>query len=186
MQPYRKDKLEVINEDDNVIGIEERGKIHQEGLLHREVHVWFYTPGGEIIFQHRGHNVETAIDKLDATAGGHVEIGNSYIKTVIKESREETGVEINPKNLSLALMFRKKLSDKSTGLSNNILRATFTYCYKGDVNDLVPEKGKSVGFELRTVDEILDTSEEDKKNYVSTVFTDNVLNIFQEIKKSII
>ena len=67
--------LEIINEHDEVIGLETRGKIHQDGLLHREIHVWFITPNGEIIFQHRAKDKDTYPDKLDATVGGHVEPG---------------------------------------------------------------------------------------------------------------
>ncbi len=31
--------LEVIDENDKTIGLETRAKIHQDGLLHREIHV---------------------------------------------------------------------------------------------------------------------------------------------------
>ena len=59
--------LEVINENDNVVGFETRAKIHQDGLLHREIYIWFFTPNGEIIFQHRAKDKDTYPDKLDAT-----------------------------------------------------------------------------------------------------------------------
>jgi len=65
--------LEIVNENDEVIGLENRTKIHTEGLLHREIHVWFITPNGEIVFQHRAKDKDTYPDKLDATVGGHVE-----------------------------------------------------------------------------------------------------------------
>ena len=62
--------LEVVNEQDIVIGLESRSMIHQKGLLHREIHIWFITPEGEIIFQHRAKTKDTYPDKLDATVGG--------------------------------------------------------------------------------------------------------------------
>ena len=81
--------LEVIDENDNTVGLETRAKIHQDGLLHREIHVWFVTPQGEIIFQHRAKDKDTYPDKLDATVGGHVEPKMSYEETAIKECKEE-------------------------------------------------------------------------------------------------
>ena len=43
--------LEVVSDDDVVIGVRERAEIHTLGLRHREVHVWFVTDQNEIIFQ---------------------------------------------------------------------------------------------------------------------------------------
>lgn len=60
-----------------------RENIHNQGLLHREIHVWFYTPKGEIIFQHRAKDKDTYPDLLDATVGGHVEINSDYENTAL-------------------------------------------------------------------------------------------------------
>ena len=87
--------LEVIEENDNVVGLETRVKIHQDGLLHREIHIWFLTPKAEIIFQHRAKDKDTYPDKLDATVGGHVEPKMSYEETAVKECKEETGIDID-------------------------------------------------------------------------------------------
>ena len=38
------EKLNIVDENDEIIGEEARGKIHKDGLLHRETHVWFLTP----------------------------------------------------------------------------------------------------------------------------------------------
>lgn len=32
--------LEVVDENDNVIGLETRTKVHEQGLLHREIHIF--------------------------------------------------------------------------------------------------------------------------------------------------
>lgn len=103
------EKLEVINENDEVIGLESRKVIHQKGLLHREIHILFMTPNREIIFQHRAKDKDTYPDKLDATVGGHVEPGISYEDTAIKECKEETGVDINPSKLKLIKKIHKKV-----------------------------------------------------------------------------
>ena len=78
-------KLNIIDEDGKIIGEETRENIHNRGLLHREIHVWFYTAKDEIIFQHREKDKDTYPDLLDATVGGHVEIGSDYENTALQE-----------------------------------------------------------------------------------------------------
>ena len=39
-------KLNIVDEDDNIIGEDTRENIHKNGLLHREVHVWLYNDEG--------------------------------------------------------------------------------------------------------------------------------------------
>ena len=91
--------LEVVDNNDNVIRTETKEKIHDEELLHRDVHIWFITPNGEIVFQHRSKSKNLLPDKLDATVAGHVELNDSYEKTAIKECKEETGVDIDVNKL---------------------------------------------------------------------------------------
>ncbi|MBU0531143.1 MAG: NUDIX domain-containing protein [Candidatus Uhrbacteria bacterium] len=185
MQPYRKDKIEIIDENDNVIGIEERGKVHQEGLLHREVHVWLYTPKGEILFQHRAKDVETYPDLLDASVGGHVEINDSYEKTAVKEIEEETGLKIKPEDLHFIKMSRCSSHDKATDRRNNSLKAVYAYCYNGDPNDLKHEEGKSYGFVPWSIDKLFNISGEDKERFIAAIFTEEFLDIFRRIKEII-
>src|SRR3989338_9985388 len=101
-------KLNIVDEAGNIIGIDSRENIHQQGLLHRETHVWFYTPKGEIIFQHRAKDKDTYPDLLDATVGGHVEIGSDYLKTALAEVAEETGLKIAADDLRFITMVRSK------------------------------------------------------------------------------
>src|SRR5665648_133311 len=54
--------LEVVNENDVVIDLKSRKEVHQKGLSHREIHIWFMTPAREIIFQHRAKDKDTYPD----------------------------------------------------------------------------------------------------------------------------
>ena len=70
--------LNIVDDNDNIIGQKTREEIHQQGLLHQEIHVYFITPNKEIIFQHRAEDKDTYPDLLSATVGGHVDIGDTY------------------------------------------------------------------------------------------------------------
>ena len=45
------EKLDIIDEQENIIDQISRDEVHTKGLLHREVHVWLYTLDNKIIFQ---------------------------------------------------------------------------------------------------------------------------------------
>ena len=183
MSSYRKDKLEVVDEDGRVLRIEERGKIHRDGLLHREVHVWFYTPDGKIIFQKRAKNVDTFPELLDATVGGHVEVGDDFVQTAIKESQEEAGVELKPDDLQFVRYIHTESHDPVTGNRNNSIKAQYVYCYQGDISDLVVEEGKAYGFEAWPIDQVLNPTEEIKKQFLPVFFDQIYTEFFQEIKE---
>ena len=178
----KRGKLNVVDEQDKIIGEETREAVHEKGLLHREIHVWFYTPRGEIIFQHRSKSAETYPNLLDATVGGHVEIGQDYEDTAIKECFEETGVVLKPEDLTLTAMIRSKSFDYITKKWNNVLRAVYAYRYNGEISDLKVEKGKSVGFDAWAVDTLFNISDADKKKFIKSIFDKDVLNVFSNIK----
>ena len=175
--------LEVVDENDNVVGLETRIKIHQVGLLHREVHIWFFTPKGEIIFQHRAKDKDTYPDKLDATVGGHVEPKTSYVETAARECKEETGIDIVLSKLIFLRKIRKKSFDEATGLINNTIRNHYAYLYEGSIADLEVEEGKAEGFEAWKVDDILRLSETDKKKFITFIFSRDMLDMLNNARE---
>jgi isopentenyldiphosphate isomerase len=178
--------LEVIDENDNVVGLETRAKIHQDGLLHREIHIWFLTPNEEIIFQHRSKDKDTYPDKLDATVGGHVEPKMSYEETAIKECKEETGIDINLNKLLLLTKMRNKSFDEVTKLTNNTIRSQYAYLYEGPISDLQVEEGKAEGFEAWKINDLPNLSEEDKSKFIPHILGENMLELFNRAKELLI
>lgn len=176
-------KLEVVDENDNVIGLEIREKIHQEGLLHREIHVWFITPKREIIFQHRAKDKDTYPDLLDATIGGHVEPGMTYEETVLKEGEEETGITLDPNKLKLIRKMHKKTFDEVTGRTNNTIRSQYAYLFDGKIEDLKVESGKSIGFEAWLIESLSTLTPEDKRKFIPAILSQEFLDILEKGQK---
>lgn len=81
--------LNVVDENSNILKAEDRKVIHLQGLLHQEIHVYYFTKDGQLVFQHRAKDKDTFPDLLDATVGGHVEMGDSMEQTAVKEAAEE-------------------------------------------------------------------------------------------------
>lgn len=178
--------LEVVNENDEVVDLEPRSTIHEQGLLHREIHIWFITPRGEIIFQHRAKDKDTYPDKLDATVGGHVEPGMSYEETAVKECEEETGITVDPLKLVFLRKMRKRSHDSSTGKINNTIRSQYAYLYDGALSDLQVEQGKAEGFEAWKIDNLSMLSEADKDKFIGLILQEDMIALFQEAKAQLL
>ncbi|MFA6322042.1 MAG: NUDIX domain-containing protein [Candidatus Buchananbacteria bacterium] len=175
-------KLNIIDENGKIIGEETRENIHRQGLLHREINVWFYTPAGEIIFQHRGKNKDTYPNLLDATVGGHVEIGSDYLDTALKEIAEEAGINVKASDLILLKTVKSKSQDQITGKINYKIQAIFAYGYQEKIEDLLIEDGEATGFEAIDLKKLLTMSEPDKEKFVPSIFSPSGLDVFKTIQ----
>jgi isopentenyldiphosphate isomerase len=84
--------LEVVTMDDRVVGTATRSEIHAKGLIHRAVHIFVFNESGEIYVQRRSENKDRHPSKLDSSAAGHVDPGESYTDAAIRELDEELGL----------------------------------------------------------------------------------------------
>ena len=55
--------FDVVDADDNVIGVGGRSKVHRERLFHRAVHVFVFNAKGELYLQKRSITKDTAPGK---------------------------------------------------------------------------------------------------------------------------
>ena len=98
--PSQEDELlDVVDDKDNVLGFTTRGRIHREGLFHRAVHIFLFNDSGEIYVQRRSKSKDRYPFKLDSSAAGHVETGESYLETAKRELLEELGIETDLKKI---------------------------------------------------------------------------------------
>jgi len=176
-------RLNVVDGDGNIVGEETREKIHRDGLLHKEIFIIFYTPKGEIIFQHRAKDKDTFPDKLDIAVGGHVEMGEDFLTTALNETAEETGLKLKPSDLQYIKTLKVVSYDRVTGKTNNSLRACYSYLYGGDVGDLKVEDGKACGFEAYLIDKLLVANEEERSRFIPGIFSEEVLEMFINIRE---
>ncbi len=137
--------LDVVDETGRPIAIASRDEIHQKGLLHREVHVWLFTSNGRIIFQHRCKDKDTFPDKLDASVGGHVDLGMDFESTALKELEEETGIRATPDDLIFVDSMHAKSFDPVTQTTNNALRYEYALRYDEPIENLRIEAGPGLG-----------------------------------------
>jgi 16S rRNA (adenine1518-N6/adenine1519-N6)-dimethyltransferase len=85
--------LDVVNDQDIVIGRELRTVVHRRGLQHRGVHVFLFTREGRLLIQQRSKDRAASPSLLDGSVSEHVQAGEDYMTAAIRGMREELGLE---------------------------------------------------------------------------------------------
>jgi isopentenyl-diphosphate delta-isomerase type 1 len=175
-------ELNIVNENDEIIGKDTRENIHKSGLLHREIHIWIFNDKGEILLQRRSETKDTYPGLLDVSVGGHVEIGDDYEKTAIRELAEEVGINAGKDDLIFLNKLRRNAVDSKTGMKNNTIRKIFAYKYSGSVADLKLEIGEATSLEFWPLDKILNLTEKEKKDFVPALADGSFSGVFEKLK----
>jgi isopentenyl-diphosphate delta-isomerase type 1 len=105
--PVSQELLDVVDENDRVIGVKTRGEIHLQGLMHRSVHILVFNSNGDLFIQKRSMNKDNDPGLWDSSAAGHLDSGEDYQACSIRELGEELGIGINT---SLDELFRLQAS----------------------------------------------------------------------------
>ena len=88
------DIFDVVNESDEIVGRAPRHEVHARGLLHRAVHVLVFNSCGEIFLQKRSMKKDRQPGVWDSSCSGHVDSGEDYDETAVRELGEEIGLHL--------------------------------------------------------------------------------------------
>jgi isopentenyl-diphosphate delta-isomerase len=88
------DIFDIVNERDQVTGRAPRSEVHARGLLHRAVHVLVFNSRGEIFLQKRSMKKDRQPGVWDSSCSGHVDSGEDYDETALRELGEEIGLHL--------------------------------------------------------------------------------------------
>ena len=180
------DLLDIVDDNDNVVGQATRKEIHEKGLQHREIHVWLVTPKREVIFQKRGPNKDTYPNLLDATVGGHVDAGKSRIETALQELEEETGLVRTADDLQFVNQDHSISHDPVTGAINNRIQSRYVLIYTGSIDDLRIEEGKASGFEAWPIDRLHHLSPEERSHFIPGALREERLKLYEQMADMVI
>ncbi len=101
--PTYREWLDVVDENDRVVGRERRGVIHARGLMHRSAQVLVFNSAGELFLQKRSRSKDEFPGLWDSSAAGHVDPGEAYADCARRELAEELGIDAP---LELEALFR--------------------------------------------------------------------------------
>lgn len=87
-----KEWLDIVDENDAVIGRERRGVIHERGLMHRSAQVLVFRSNGDLLLQKRSRSKDEFPGLWDSSAAGHLDRGEDYRDCARRELEEELGI----------------------------------------------------------------------------------------------
>jgi isopentenyldiphosphate isomerase len=88
--------LDIVDENDLVVGKTTRSKIYKQGLQnHRVINAFLQNSKGQIWVNRRSKNVSMFPGGLDLSVGGHVKSGESYEQALKREVKEELNIDLN-------------------------------------------------------------------------------------------
>jgi isopentenyl-diphosphate delta-isomerase len=156
--------FDLVDKNDNVIGVTNKPNAHSNKLVHRCVAVFVFNKTGGLYVQvHKSSG-----GKLDHTVGGHVSKGESYIEAAIHEAEEEVNL-----NQPLTELVTSYYSDEGTYIHMfGIFECIAEDSWKFEPND---EVGELV---LMSIDEILQSMESNPDK-----FTGGFINTMKEYRR---
>lgn len=108
-----------------------KSEAHKKNLRHGGAHIWIYNSRGDVLLQLRHHTKVIRPNVWDVSAAGHITSGDTPEETIVRELKEELGLDINPKNLDFIGI--KKVDERmSDGSVHRVFN--WTYLTKMDVD----------------------------------------------------
>ncbi|MCA9386592.1 NUDIX domain-containing protein [Candidatus Dojkabacteria bacterium] len=170
-----KQKLTVVDENDNVIGEDRYTNVYEKGLIHRLIRVLLINDKNQILLQWRSANEDTFPETWDQSAGGHVDAGEDYETAAYRELKEELGID----NVKLELIDKFYTAGEIGWKKINRFNGIFIAKYNG-VNFTLQEEEveKAEWFDIDELYKKIETNPDD--------FTHGLIHILKEYKDEIL
>ena len=125
--------LEVYSPEGTKTGQKKsKSEIHRKGLFHSTVHIWIFTEEGNILIQKRSKKKELNPGVWDVSVAGHIKFNENIKKAAKRETLEETGININTKDLFKIGVYRS-INIHPTAIDKEFFH---TYILKIDKNSI--------------------------------------------------
>lgn len=102
--------LDVVDDNDCVVGTASRAECHEKKLTHRSVMFFIFNKQGQVLVTRRTMYKEFYPGARSIALGGHVDAGESYADAAAREIEEETGIAAIPVFIG---GFQKRIPEES-------------------------------------------------------------------------
>lgn len=146
------ERIVTVDENDNVIGTEEKGKCHDgEGILHRAFLAMVFDVSGKLVLARRSEKKRLWPGFWDGTVASHLLSGEDYAGASKRRLSEEIGLEAA--SVKYLFKFRYKVGYKDIGTEHEICAVTALYGV--DAGKLRPDSSEISEIRLIGPDELV-------------------------------
>ena len=118
------EKIDVLNELGEFTGkVATRDECHQKGLCHRAVYAFIIDKKENVLLQKRSANKKMWPNMWDVTVGGHVNSNEFGRQALIREVKEELGIDIKDDEIKYLI------GSTSISKKENIIDKHYNECY---------------------------------------------------------
>ncbi|EKD46683.1 MAG: Isopentenyldiphosphate isomerase [uncultured bacterium] len=146
--------LDIVDENGNLTGEKElRSVCHEKGLRHQTVHIYFFRKvqdDFELLVHLRSKDKSSHPNRWDTRFGGHVETGQMMDEAAEREIKEETGLDLKIKDMTIG--FFGTYQSKDGG--NKEVTQTYYYNFNDDLDTLSFNDGEVQDVKWMSFDEI--------------------------------
>lgn len=113
MKDNNQELFPLVDEEGRVTGKATRGECHNGShLLHPVVHLHVFNSRGEVYLQKRPEWKDIQPGKWDTAVGGHIDYGETPEEALLREVREELGIEtFTPERVGMYVFESKRESE---------------------------------------------------------------------------
>jgi isopentenyl-diphosphate delta-isomerase len=140
-------RILIVNKEDTVIGSKERGTLDSSDI-YRVSALWLTNSKGEVLMARRALTKSKNPGLWGPAVAGTVEEGESYANNIVKEIKEEIGLDVTVGELEIV---HKKFRD---GSPNRYFCQWYSYAIDMRAEDFVIAKDEVAEVRWMTVDEI--------------------------------
>ncbi|MDB9822920.1 NUDIX domain-containing protein [Deltaproteobacteria bacterium] len=90
------ESFDIVDIDDNVIGQATRKECNSDPrLIHRAVFILIFNDRNQVLWQKRSHTKDVNPGEWVTSVSGHVNAGEDYGETAVREAVEELGIDVS-------------------------------------------------------------------------------------------
>lgn len=155
-----KEMIDEYNLRGEKIGVVDKDVAHEKGLWHKSVHVWILNNDNQILLQYRCSDKKLYPDTWDCSFAGHISAGESSVEALLREGKEELGIDVDLNNLEYILTNREHISYEDIN-SNEFVDI---YVLRQDVKleDILYQEEEVSDAKYVTIDEFFDLMDNGK------------------------
>lgn len=166
--------IQIVDKNGNFTGqIMDKEEAHDKNLLHNEVAAFVINDKGQVLLQKRSANKRFNPNKW-ALCAGHVDAYESLENAILREIKEEIGIDINPNELV-------PFGEREFTIRDSNSHITYFYYVKSNLNeeDFIIQKEELSEVKWFDIDQVIEMI---KSKDESIVFRKERLKLFEQLK----